>query len=174
MAVYFIKDEATGFVKIGYSNNPQKRLKSLQTSSANKLTLIEAIEGNKKLEETLHTTFAEHRVRGEWFSLPSIDSAIRTAAHMAPRTSTTKVAQPQITSNGSELEAVKAHLADVTMTKNHLILQLKQEISEREKERSEWLGHIKMLQHQIEELSKNIPASKLILYLLKFRKDKCL
>lgn len=76
MSVYFIKDEHTGFVKIGFSDKPEHRLKSLQTSSPNKLSLVGTVAGDKELEFVLHTTFAEHKVRGEWFSLPSVSEAI--------------------------------------------------------------------------------------------------
>lgn len=64
---YLIKDTETGLIKIGRSENPQKRLFSLQCGNTNKLKLIHIIDAN--IEQKLHYKFAHKRVRGEWFSV---------------------------------------------------------------------------------------------------------
>jgi hypothetical protein len=70
--IYFIKNVVSGHFKIGFSDNPRKRLKELQTGSDNRLVLIKSIEGDKKLEASLHEQFSPYRLDGEWFS-PSED-----------------------------------------------------------------------------------------------------
>jgi len=65
--IYFIQDER-GPIKIGYTRSaPYKRLKSLQTSNPNKLTLLGVMEGGLKDEEELHYKFNSIRLFGEWF-----------------------------------------------------------------------------------------------------------
>lgn len=63
--IYFICDG--DFVKIGISDNPEKRLSHLQTSNPKKLTLLYTMDGNETLEKLLHSIFSQYRVRGEWF-----------------------------------------------------------------------------------------------------------
>lgn len=70
--VYFIFNEDSNAIKIGRSQNLQRRLMSLQTSSPAKLKLIKSVqvEGDKeaqKLEQSLHNKFREIRLAGEWF-----------------------------------------------------------------------------------------------------------
>lgn len=65
-AVYFIRSPQG--IKIGVSNNPEGRLRVLQTSHTEPLELLAFIEGGKDLESEYHERFAEHRIRGEWFS----------------------------------------------------------------------------------------------------------
>ena len=64
--VYFIQDE-DGYIKIGYSENVDKRIAGLQTSSRQKLTLLGAVRGDQSLEALYHRVFKSDRVRGEWF-----------------------------------------------------------------------------------------------------------
>jgi hypothetical protein len=65
--IYLIEALGTGFVKIGYSNNPSKRLSGLQTASPHDLTLFRVLPGEVEDEHDLHQRFSSHRVRGEWF-----------------------------------------------------------------------------------------------------------
>jgi len=63
---YFIQSENGGPIKIGYTRqDPNQRLKDLQTGSPVKLKLLGAIKGNK--EAMLHHKFIEERSHGEWF-----------------------------------------------------------------------------------------------------------
>lgn len=64
--VYFIHAPGVG-VKIGTSNNPEKRRQQLQTGMPVDLTLIGSVVGDYDLERTLHRRFRSVRVRGEWF-----------------------------------------------------------------------------------------------------------
>ena len=66
--VYFIQSEA-GPIKIGYTEqHPYKRMKALQTSVSEKLTLLSYIDGDKNVEKNLHVKFSPDRIRGEWFN----------------------------------------------------------------------------------------------------------
>ena len=62
---YFLQDES-GNIKIGKSNNPEKRFSIHQVGNASKLTLILYIIGD--IEKQLHQKFDFHRIRNsEWF-----------------------------------------------------------------------------------------------------------
>lgn len=65
--VYFIANESSGAIKIGYSSDPEKRLSDLQVASPAKLRLIGRIPGGAELERQLHQKFWSLRLNGEWF-----------------------------------------------------------------------------------------------------------
>lgn len=72
--VYLIRDQDTGYIKIGRSDNPKQRLKELLRQvtllpKANRFTLEFAESAYWYVEKALHRRYAEHRVRGEWFDL---------------------------------------------------------------------------------------------------------
>lgn len=62
LVTYFVKTE--NFVKIGSSNDPQKRLSALQVSCPHTLELIAV---TLYPEKQLHQRFKQHHFRGEWF-----------------------------------------------------------------------------------------------------------
>jgi hypothetical protein len=64
--IYFIKQ--LDFVKIGCTNNIQKRLNQLQVGSINKLQVIGLIEGNYEDEKLHHIKFKHLNSSGEWFN----------------------------------------------------------------------------------------------------------
>lgn len=69
--IYIIREEGKGRLKIGISNNPEKRLKTLQTGSAEDLTLLYTslvCSNSLEIEANVHKHFKEYLVRGEWFS----------------------------------------------------------------------------------------------------------
>jgi hypothetical protein len=66
--IYFIQDESTGLIKIGYTDGKvNDRLKALQTGCPGNLNLIYATDGDKPDERALHEQFKSARERGEWF-----------------------------------------------------------------------------------------------------------
>jgi hypothetical protein len=65
--LYFIQNTVTGNIKIGVSNDPNKRLRSLQTGSADSLVLLGALLTSELSEAKAHDMFRKHRIRGEWF-----------------------------------------------------------------------------------------------------------
>tara|TARA_R110000868_G_C10460587_1_gene727334 strand:- start:48 stop:548 length:501 start_codon:yes stop_codon:yes gene_type:complete len=66
---YIIKDLGTKLYKIGFSNNPIKREKTLQSEKPN-IKMIKVFD--KNIEKELHTKYNDFRVRGEWFNLNNI------------------------------------------------------------------------------------------------------
>lgn len=75
--VYLMYDTSNGYHKIGISNNPEYRERTLQSEKPT----IELIISKKfpsrniaeSIEKALHSTFAEKRLRGEWFELNDKD-----------------------------------------------------------------------------------------------------
>ena len=66
--VYFIQEEGTERIKIGFTEkHPIGRLKDFQTGNSNKLDLIGYKEGTFEDEISLHREFSEERGNGEWF-----------------------------------------------------------------------------------------------------------
>jgi predicted GIY-YIG superfamily endonuclease len=71
--IYVIGIE-NGHQKIGISANPNKRLKTLQTSNANKLILnytiqVESREKALIIESLIHKQLKYNRLSGEWFDI---------------------------------------------------------------------------------------------------------
>lgn len=73
-------DTTNDFYKIGISNNPEYREKTLQSEKPTiemiccKEYPIRTIA--EAFEAALHKTFADKRIRGEWFSLTQTDIMI--------------------------------------------------------------------------------------------------
>jgi hypothetical protein len=66
--VYFFQNRQTKEIKIGYSDDVEQRIKTLQTGSNARLVLLGTTLGDLEMERNLHLVFAEHRTWGEWFS----------------------------------------------------------------------------------------------------------
>lgn len=82
MPVYFIaEDENPNYsalrIKIGYSQDVERRARQLQTGSPYRLKLMGEIRlpesEAKRLERALHKQYSEYRVIGEWFELDPND-----------------------------------------------------------------------------------------------------
>ena len=75
--VYLMHDTTNGFYKIGISNNPEHRERTLQSEKPSieivccKEYPIRSIA--EAFEAALHKAFASKRIRGEWFSLDETD-----------------------------------------------------------------------------------------------------
>lgn len=71
--IYLIRGGA--FYKIGIADNPQKRLKELQTGNAERLELVRAVAclDAKNAERFLHSHFRRKQRVGEWFFLTDRD-----------------------------------------------------------------------------------------------------
>lgn len=72
--VYVMIDKNTGYYKIGRSNNPLYREKTLQSEKPS-IELIHQFDARVKDEKELHTLFSSKRIRGEWFDLAGSDIA---------------------------------------------------------------------------------------------------
>lgn len=75
--VYLMHDTSNGYFKIGISNSPEYRERTLQSEKPT----IEMIISKKfpirkiaeSIEKALHSTYSEKRLRGEWFELNDND-----------------------------------------------------------------------------------------------------
>lgn len=65
--VYFIKDEVTGFIKIGCTKRIPQRFVALKSTVKHPIVVLKLISGEYKLEHSLHKRFAQYRSSGEWF-----------------------------------------------------------------------------------------------------------
>ena len=66
---YIMKNQENGLYKIGYSNKPKYREKTLQAETPNVKTIK---VWNKNIESKLHKEYSKYRKRGEWFELTKI------------------------------------------------------------------------------------------------------
>jgi hypothetical protein len=76
--IYLIKDRQTGFIKIGRSNEPQTRLRTLIRQDTllpqpNDFHFLFLWEDYPYIEKVLHEKYNEKRKRGEWFGLSTED-----------------------------------------------------------------------------------------------------
>lgn len=82
--VYVIGKETEGPIKIGFSANPAKRLKQLQTAQHEELRLFyfQSVPKDivKMMEQAIHATNRHKKVKGEWFNL-TVDDAIVEVRH---------------------------------------------------------------------------------------------
>lgn len=76
MYLYCISN-SQGQTKFGFSKDPHRRVRALQTGSADDLMLLEtvAVPGDRvrEYERLLHSEFAHLRCRGEWFNISPED-----------------------------------------------------------------------------------------------------
>lgn len=75
--VYLMFDTTTNFYKIGISNNPEYREKTLQSEKPTILKICSKKYPHRKIaraiEKALHETFQSCHVRGEWYNLSDGD-----------------------------------------------------------------------------------------------------
>jgi hypothetical protein len=62
---YFIQAGPDGDIKIGISQDPESRRRTLQTGNARQLVILAAIAGD--FERHFHHRFRRFRLNGEWF-----------------------------------------------------------------------------------------------------------
>lgn len=65
--IYFISDAISGYVKIGLSEDPWKRIAKIQSDCPGELSVLSIIDGGEAEEAALHARFGNCRIRGEWF-----------------------------------------------------------------------------------------------------------
>lgn len=74
--IYFL-DDHNGHVKIGLTDNMERRMKQLQTGNAMELTLIHSIKVDSmqdafQLESILHHALNNHKVMNEWYEKKAV------------------------------------------------------------------------------------------------------
>jgi len=70
-SVYLMKNMDNGYYKLGFSDRPEYRERTLQAQEPD-VRLLATVSGTKELEQKLQLGFAKHRVRGEWFSFSGL------------------------------------------------------------------------------------------------------
>jgi hypothetical protein len=66
--VYFIQAEIGGLIKIGYTIDLDKRLRTVQAHSPVPVKVIGTMRGSYEIEQEIHSKFASFRKHGEWFA----------------------------------------------------------------------------------------------------------
>jgi predicted GIY-YIG superfamily endonuclease len=83
--LYVIAAHKEGPVKLGLSMDPQRRVRQLQTGSAEALFIHhveEVSDGRVKIaEKALHQMLGHKRLKGEWFNI-SVEDAIAEVTHI--------------------------------------------------------------------------------------------
>ena len=76
--LYVIAALEQGPVKIGYSYDPDKRVRQLQTGAPHRLSLFYkqavAVKQAKRIEGQIHRTLGYIRSHGEWFNMSVTDA----------------------------------------------------------------------------------------------------
>lgn len=65
--VYFIQGESGGPIKIGFTEDINSRLRTLQTGHFDTLIVLCTYPGKMQQERDYHKQFDQHRLKGEWF-----------------------------------------------------------------------------------------------------------
>jgi len=65
--VYFVEAGMGGPIKIGWTQDIERRIGELQTANAHKLTLLGTVPGTMDREAALHARFSHLRLEAEWF-----------------------------------------------------------------------------------------------------------
>jgi hypothetical protein len=79
-SVYVIGSPESHLIKIGYSDDPVRRLREIQNMSPASLQILWITPGNMELEQRLHRVFAERRRHGEWFDFSDVADPVQTVA----------------------------------------------------------------------------------------------
>jgi hypothetical protein len=67
--IYFIGDMEKQVVKIGMSQNVERRKRAIQTYYPWELKVFHIVEGDEKKEKWFHKWFKRYRIKNEWFEI---------------------------------------------------------------------------------------------------------
>lgn len=65
--IYLMETSCKSFYKIGFSNDPNVRLATIQTGCPLKINIVNFFKGSLPLEKILHNKIKSCKVRGEWY-----------------------------------------------------------------------------------------------------------
>lgn len=65
--IYFLEAKGYSKIKIGYTHDPERRMKAIAANSPVFLTLIKVVEGDRDTERQWHAAWIKHHIYGEWF-----------------------------------------------------------------------------------------------------------
>lgn len=66
--IYFVQAGDGGPIKVGFTNNIERRFSSATTDNPADLKILGVCSGTSRYEKALHARFHAHHVRGEWFA----------------------------------------------------------------------------------------------------------
>lgn len=66
--VYFLQNERTLAIKVGFTTNVKARIQHLRPASPDRLRLLGVIPGDQGVERQVHRNLGAHRLVGEWFA----------------------------------------------------------------------------------------------------------
>jgi hypothetical protein len=74
--VYGIRNLDNNHLKVGFSNDPQRRLRQLQTANSSKLEIVFTVRADNWMgsEKAFHRALSGDTLRGEWFSSAAADN----------------------------------------------------------------------------------------------------
>jgi len=85
--VYFVEAGTGGPIKIGWTQDVDRRIAELQTANAHKLILMGTIPGTLEDETAVHARFSHLRMEAEWFrNSPEIQEFIEKGGEFPIRT----------------------------------------------------------------------------------------
>jgi hypothetical protein len=92
--VYAISDGKDA-VKIGWGNDPYRRLSEINVGSPHHYTLVGFVAATREQEQEAHSLLAPSRVRGEWFRCdPVVKQFVAMIEGQGLRTEKSPAAQP--------------------------------------------------------------------------------
>ena len=76
MYVYAIREVDTGNIKLGISQDPEQRLKTLQTGNSSELELVAFRKAEKRFaeERAIHADAQAYHLRNEWFQQQALEA----------------------------------------------------------------------------------------------------
>jgi len=74
--LYFIQDQSSKDIKIGRTNDINRRLKEIKIGSNRSYDLLYAFNNLGHLEKEMHQTLSKYRIQYEWFSKDCLEDAL--------------------------------------------------------------------------------------------------
>lgn len=158
--IYLIKDEDTGYYKIGQSVDPEQRLAQLCKQATlqptpNNFTLEEAWLASPETEKEAHEIFHEARVRGEWFRFD--DEDLKEVYALLSHYTRWFLGRSD---DHEHVDAYCSHLEDISRRDRHHLAELEHYIAQQDrkiahlKERNRRLANPGWLDLELQKISK--------------------
>lgn len=65
--VYFVQESGMMAIKIGVAKDVDGRVREMAVGTPHLLVVLAVVNGDRRVEQSLHARFARARIRGEWF-----------------------------------------------------------------------------------------------------------
>ncbi len=130
MPVYVMKAGDLDLYKIGWSANPEKRLKQIRAGSPFTLQIVATLETDRSAELRIHSALRASRGFGEWFQLPSQPTAEDLALWSEPIVLRAEIQEgdldglpllERVVALADRIAAMERELAERRQSRDHLI-----------------------------------------------------